>query len=138
MGRENVGLGVSRWPAAGALALARLAKTSRMLVRLSPITPRDRARCPDVSEREYAAASSKASSLPRSRSAVTASESASSSYSPSKESRKSLPLASSCPVHMHHPRWREPVEPGRRRVAVGADVLRIHQVLDFQVRQLLR
>src|SRR5438128_1876876 len=33
--------------------------------------------------------------------------------------------------------WGEAIEPRRGRVAVGADLLGVHQVVDFQIRELL-
>src|SRR5664280_3697790 len=35
-------------------------------------------------------------------------------------------------------RWGEAVEPRRRRIGVGADVFRVDQVVDFQLRQFFR
>src|SRR4051794_30065401 len=41
-------------------------------------------------------------------------------------------------IHMDYLGRRETIEPGRRGVAVGADVFRIHQVIDLQRRQFFR
>ena len=40
-------------------------------------------------------------------------------------------------VHVHHLGRREAVEPGGRRVAVGADVLGVDQVVDLEGGQVL-